>query len=245
MCELVTAGTMSTIFGAGAPALTVMNVAGTIGAAMGAVSAIQQGQQASAQAKAQAQQYAHASQVSDYNAAVARNSAIAAEQQAQFQADQSRSLAAEAEAATRRKLAKSLGTSRLGYAKGGVAVDDGSPLDVLAGSAMSAEYDIMGLRRQGETEAQAALYGGQLTSQKLQAEAMGDSLLARSLANRSVMESSMAPRYETAGYIGGASRLLSAGGAWADKWGSTKKTYTPDDAERLGGYAPNPDRPWG
>lgn len=99
-----------------------------IGTAVSVIGALNQGQQ---------QQ-----QASEYNAAVARNNAIAARQQAEANA-----------AAQQRKARVQIGAMRAGYGASGVGLE-GSALDVLESSAAMAELD-----------RQNILYGGALRAQ--------------------------------------------------------------------------------
>lgn len=101
--------------------------AATIGTALSVVGALSQGQQANNAAK--------------YNAAVARNNAIASRQQA----------AAEA-AAQNRKARLTIGAMRAGYGASGVGME-GSPLDILEQSAANAELDRQNILYSGETQA--------------------------------------------------------------------------------------------
>lgn len=104
---------------------TAIQAVGTAFSVMGALS---QGQQAR--------------QAGEYNAAVARNNALAAKQQADANA-----------AAQQRKARLQLGSMRAGYGASGVGLE-GSPLDVIEQSAAMAELD-----------RQNILYGGTLRSQ--------------------------------------------------------------------------------
>lgn len=104
------------------------------GAALSAVSAINQGQQAKDAAK--------------YNAQLANNNAIAAQQQAAANA-----------AAQSRKSRIQIGAMRAGYGAAGVGME-GSPMDVLEQSASMAELD-----------RQNVLYGGAIRSQGYQSTA--------------------------------------------------------------------------
>jgi len=97
-------------------------------AAVGVVSAISQGQQASAAAK--------------YNSKVAENNAIASRQQAEANA-----------AAQQRKARITQGSMRAGYGASGVGLE-GSPMDVLEQSAAMAELDRQNILYGGQIRAQ-------------------------------------------------------------------------------------------
>ena len=89
-----------------------------------------------------------ARQAGDYNAAIQRNQAIAAQQKAEFDADRERQRAASQRAA-----------ARAGFAKGGVAIE-GTPLLVLSQDAEQAELD-----------AQAIIYGGDVSAAGFRSQA--------------------------------------------------------------------------
>jgi len=103
----------------------MISLAGTAFSVFGALS---QGQQAS--------------KAGEYNAAIARNNAIASQQQAAANA-----------AAQQRKARLQMGSMRAAYGASGVSIE-GSPLDVLEASAATAELD-----------RQNILYGGALRTQ--------------------------------------------------------------------------------
>lgn len=94
------------------------------GTALGAVSAIQQGNAANSAAK--------------YNAAIAERNAVTARQQAAAEEDKQRRLAY-----------MRLGNARAAYGASGVNLE-GSPLDVLEQSAAEEELDALTIRYQGD-----------------------------------------------------------------------------------------------
>lgn len=112
----------------------VAGVAALAGGAIGAVSSIQQGEAAEKSAQ--------------FNAAVERNNAQIATDQARYQADR-----------VRRRNLLLLGTQRAGYAKAGVT-SGGTPEDVMFDSST-----------EGELDALAALYSGRVNSASLAARA--------------------------------------------------------------------------
>jgi hypothetical protein len=121
----------------GFAATTIAVVSGVVAA----VSAVAGGAMAAISAK---QQGEAAEQAAEYNAAVAQNDAIAAQNAAAYEARQ-----------IRRKNLLRLGMQRAGAAKSGVSLDAGSSFDdVMFDTAI-----------QGELEAQAALYTGNVRSQ--------------------------------------------------------------------------------
>lgn len=111
---------------------TVMMLAG---AALSAVSQIQQGQAAKATSK--------------YNAALAENNAIAARQQAAFQ-----------EARQREQAERQLAAQRVRFGKSG-ATAEGTALDVTADQAARGELDALNIRRSGVLQSHA--YSSQAT----------------------------------------------------------------------------------
>lgn len=129
--------------GTGIETAAIIGIAASV--AVAGVSAYAQYQQGQAQ-----------SQALKYNAKVADNQAIAAQQQAQYIADQQRDQ-------TRRVLAR----QRALYGTAGVDVGVGSPLMVLADSA-----------REGELNAQATLASGTARAQGFQAQAQLDRYMA-------------------------------------------------------------------
>ena len=104
----------------------------------------------------QIQQSSAASQAAEYNAAVARNNALAARQQAAANAD-----------ALERKSRNVIGSSRMNYAASGVSLE-GSPLDVLEEQAMMAELD-----------RQNTIYSGELKAIGFQNEAQIEDMRAK------------------------------------------------------------------
>lgn len=112
-------------------------------AAMAAASMVAQSQAAKKQSK--------------FNAAVARNNAIIAKQKARAQ-----------EAAFRKKFAFFQGETATGFAKGGVVVNTGSPLEVLGDNAAEAELEALMIRYGGEIQADdfAAQAGASLAAGK-------------------------------------------------------------------------------
>lgn len=117
----------------------------------------------------------NAQQVGAYNDAVQNRNAIITGQNA--------SQDATAQAAD---AARKIGAARAGYAKAGVQLDEGSPLDVLAESARTAELDRQTILYQGRVQAQGYIDQGKLDRYK---------------GNVGAIE----------GYMGGATALLKGG----------------------------------
>lgn len=114
------------LFGAGG-AFSAMQTLMTVGTAFTTAGALYQGQQARA--------------AGDYNAAVARNNAIASRQQAEANA-----------AAQQRKARMQMGAMAAAYGASGVTLE-GSPMDVLEQSAAMAELDRQNILYSGELKA--------------------------------------------------------------------------------------------
>lgn len=132
----------------------------------------------------------------DYNAAVARNNQIVAEQQA---ADaQRRGDVAETE--QRRKVRMLAGTQRAALAASGVQLDSGTALDILGDTAAMGELDALTIRNNAEREA----YGYRVQGVNFGAEAG-----LQSMRGQSAM---------TSGLIGAGGTVLSGAGNVTDRW---------------------------
>lgn len=92
-------------------------------------------------AQAQAASYKAQSQAMDYNATIAKNNAVAANQQASAQEEQQR-----------RKFAMLQGQAAAGAAQSGAGLD-GSNADVLAQNALMNELDALTIRYEGQNKA--------------------------------------------------------------------------------------------
>jgi|8_EtaG_2_1085327.scaffolds.fasta_scaffold25179_3 hypothetical protein len=126
MCELFTIGTA---------AITVMDVVGVASAAMGAMSSMQQAQAAQDQA--------------NYQAQVARNNAIIAQQQA----DDVQLLARMEESEYRTQVKGFKGKQRSILAGSGFEANEDDALDILADTAEIGEVDALKIRNKGKREA--------------------------------------------------------------------------------------------
>jgi hypothetical protein len=132
----------------------------------------------------------------DYNAAVARNNQIVAEQQA---ADaQRRGEVAETE--QRRKVRMLTGTQRAALAASGVQLDQGTALDILGDTAAMGELDALTIRNNAEREA----YGYRVQGVNFGAEAG-----LQTMRGQSAM---------TSGLIGAGGTVLSGAGNVTDRW---------------------------
>jgi hypothetical protein len=139
--------------------------------------------------KAQEAQY-------EYQSAVSRNNSIIAEQNAQ---DATKRGAAEADT-NRRKVASFVGTQRAGFGASGAMVDSGSPLDIIADTAMLGELDTQNILGNAEREAR----GYRTQGMNFQAES-------------GLMDSS-AKSAGRAGVFNAGSTILGGGTQFADKW---------------------------
>ena len=81
-----------------------------------------------------------------YNAKIAENNALMAEQAAEYEADTF-------DLEARRVLAR----QRVGYAKSGVVIDQDTPLDISAETASEAQLERLAILYKGETQAEAYL----------------------------------------------------------------------------------------
>jgi len=119
-----------------------------VSTAMGGYGMYQQGQQQQKQA--------------EYQAAVANNNSIVAEQNAQIQdraAQDALSRGRIEEQQHRLKVAQMKGTQRSALAASGVQVDTGSALDMVADTAMMGEMDALTIRNNAERESYNSLVG--------------------------------------------------------------------------------------
>lgn len=84
-----------------------------------------------------------------FNAQVSRNNAIIAERNAKAAKERG-----DAEAdAKRRQIASVKGQQRAAFAASGVAIDEGTPLDILADTAELGELDVLNIKNNAEREA--------------------------------------------------------------------------------------------
>ncbi len=200
MCELVSAATMTSLFGtaeasaalaAGASAastagavgaLTVMDVIGGIGALAGAAGTYQQGKAAQASA--------------DYQSKVAANQAKIAG----YQAEDSLARGSIAERQQRLKVKQLIGQQRASMGASGLSLDSGSFVDTIGDTAELGEYDALLIRSNAEKEA----WG-------YRAAAAGQSAQSSIFSAQSGWASSSLP-YQTGG------SLLTGFGTVADRW---------------------------
>ena len=140
MCELFTIGTA---------AITVMDVVGVASAAMGAMSSMQQAQASQDQA--------------NYQAQVARNNVVMAQQQA----DDVQLLARMEESEYRTRVKGFKGKQRSVLAASGFEANEDDALDILADTAEIGEVDALKIRNKGQREA----YRLQMAAQSGQAQA--------------------------------------------------------------------------
>lgn len=156
-----------------------------VGTAVSAVGSISQSQNAAAASRYNAQ-------ISERNALIQQQNATLARQQAVSQSE-----------IQRRQAAKQMGAMRAGYANSGVAME-GSPLDVLAASAASAELDTLNTIYNGELKAR----GFENDAQGLRESAAMDRKRAKNQITQGYMSAgaSLLMGYGSAGMYGGASQ---------------------------------------
>jgi len=162
-------------------ALTLM----AVGTAMDAISSIREGQTMSAAAK--------------YNAQVAEMEAGAIQASGQFEQTALEKQSAFERTSIAREKAKTLSTQRAAYAKSGVRIDVGSPLEVMADTAAQYELDLAANR-----------YNLALGKERIKYETSVG--VARSKSEQAY-QSLMAKEYKRAGYWKAGSTLLTGAGS--------------------------------
>ena len=181
------------------------------GAGLNAYSMIRQGSAQSAALKSQANAARYNQQAMLTNQQIAEQNARAVEKSGSY-----------AEQIQREKNLKILGAQKTGFSKAGVVME-GTPLDVMAGTAGEMEQDIIAQRY--NTDIQAWRYRSQGAGYGSQADEYG---------RQAGADLSMASGPTTAGYIGaGATLLTGAGKAVNNYYGST---YDPTKDYKPGGY---------
>jgi len=136
------------------------------------------------------------SQAAKYQAGVDRNNTILAQRAAKDAIERG----AEAEATQRRKNTVLLARQRAAVASSGIELGTGSPLDILGDTAQFGELDAQTIRSNAEREA------------------MGDRAKASNFQASAGLNDMKASSASTAGFIGGASSLLSGGQTVAANW---------------------------
>lgn len=172
--------------GAALPVIGV--VSGLASAGLGVYGAIQQGQ---------AQQEAAA-----YQAQVARNNQIVAEQNAAY----ARAAGAAQEATQRMRTASLLGKQKAAMAANGFDVNSGTNLDITGATAALGEQDALTIRNTAARTASGYVQQGQ------------------DFGTQAGMLDMQRRNAATAGTIGGAASLLGGASAFADKWTSYKSS---------------------
>lgn len=137
-----------------------------------------------------------AAKSAEYNAAVARNNQIVADRQA----DDAVKRGQVAEDEQRRKTAQIKGAQRAALGASGVALDSGSPLDILGDTAAFGELDALTIRNNASREA----YGYKVQGMNFAAEA-GLADARGAAAKQSAL-------------IGAGATLLSGAGNVIDRW---------------------------
>lgn len=137
-----------------------------------------------------------------YQADVDRNNAIVQDRLASDAIDRGK----EEERMHRIKIGQLKGQQVNAFAKNGVAIDSGTPLDVLADTAMIGELEALTIRNNAEREA----YGYRVQGMNYRASA-GNNDLAASTAKKSANTAAM-------------TSVLSTAGSVSDKWYTYKKS---------------------
>lgn len=159
-----------------------------LGTGLSAVGQYQQGQAAKAQA--------------EFQAGVARNNQIVAERQADDALERGRL----AEQQKRLQIAQLGGRQRASFAASGVALDEGSPLDILGDTAAFGAYDLLSIRSNAGREA----YGYRQKAADFGTEAGLLSASGRAQAQ--------------GGLLDAGKTLLGGAGSFADKWYRFKRS---------------------
>lgn len=168
--------------------VTFSIVAATASAVVGGVSAYQSGQ---------AQQDA-----ANYQAAVARNNAILAEQYAQAEIARGRVL----EDAKRQESAQRMGAVRAAAGASGLDVDSGSPLSLQADTAMLGEFDAQTIRNNSER----AAHGYRVQGMNYTAQAQLDRMAGENASR--------------VGALGMWSSIIGGASSVSDRWSRMKST---------------------
>lgn len=172
-------------------AATLLNVGATatvLGAGVGAYGSVQAGKAAQEQA--------------NYQAAVNRNNAVLAE----FQAKDAVKRGDIEEKRHRAMVAKMVGSQRAAFASNNVALDSGSPLDVIGDTVQMGEVDALTIRYNAEQEALGF---------KRQAENYRNSATLAVLGGKADAQAGNIGAFTSV--LGGASQLGSIGTAFAPK----------------------------
>ena len=135
----------------------------------------------------------------EYNAKVAEAQAKAITESAEFEAKTLEQQGEVEKAQLVREKAKVLATQRAGFAKAGVRIGEGSPLEVMADTAAQFELDLATSRYNIQTGQETLRYGRDVGVARSKSEAAFQRLLA--------------PRYRTSGYISGAGSILTGVGS--------------------------------
>ena len=125
-----------------------------MGAALPFFTLVASGLSAGIQAFASYRQGQAQAAAAEYQSQVMRNNAVVAERRAQ----DSLLRGARAEQEKRLETAQRIAGQRAAFAAAGVAVDEGSPLNVYADTAMFGELDALTIRTNAQNEAQAFRY---------------------------------------------------------------------------------------
>ncbi len=125
--------------------------------------------------------------LSQYNASLNREGAQVSLDEAQYNSYLERESAAIAEFQTRRAGARLLGRQKVSYAKSGVVITSGSPLEVMSSTAAAIETDALTTRLSGRLRSRSILYSGRVKAMSLLAGANVDEYKGSVMKNRGNM----------------------------------------------------------
>jgi len=125
--------------------------------------------------------------LSQYNAALGQQGAQVALDEAQYNSFIEQEAAGIAEFQTRKAGARLLGKQKVSYAKSGVVITSGSPLEVMAQTASDIEVDALTIRHAGKLRSNAAKYSGNVKAMSLLAGANVDAFTGSVLQDQSNM----------------------------------------------------------
>jgi len=112
--------------------------------------------------------------ISQYNAALKQQAAKTSINESQYNSFLEQEFASIAEFQTRKAGARLIGKQKVSYAKSGVVITSGSPLEVMAQTASDIEVDALTTRYGGKLRSRSALYAGQVKAASLLAGANVD-----------------------------------------------------------------------
>lgn len=174
--------------------ITIGLIAAGAGTAMTVVSDLREGQTAAAGAK--------------YNASVAEQEAAAINQNAALQEQQLAVKGKSEQAKLSREKVQTISEQRARYAKSGVVIEAGSPLEVMGDTAAQYELDLATSKYNTDLNIESTRYNARVGASRSLSEAAYQNLLAK--------------EYKTASYLKAGSTLLTGFGNMASMSGGGK-----------------------